>query len=362
MEQSSLTLVEAARALGVRTATLRAQIARGRLRGIRRGRDWHVSGQELTRYRDDVQGARPTRASGLEQILRVIAGQFEQTGTWPTASSLQRALVLRGLELDVDDMSRRLDPSLGRVERGGVAVLTIRGLRRAGANESVADFERAMRLAIARYRIPEIGEPAIASTDFADVGELRIKRLREMLVANPLLTGGGGGTPPDWSYRVSDDIHRLGRVRTVGGYLTAIDQLTAPRGLLDIGPAAFDWPELEGRIRELSSFLERAQTVDDYRDIGRRSREIISALADMSIASVEPDHRYGSDRKAKLDAYLDRVVGGESLSDLRGMVRIAYKLANHTTHDPDPLRAEAVAAAQAAVLLVRTFNVIRQRT
>lgn len=45
-----MTLPEAATILGVTTATLRQQIANGKLRATKRGRDWHVTPREVERY------------------------------------------------------------------------------------------------------------------------------------------------------------------------------------------------------------------------------------------------------------------------------------------------------------------------
>ena len=46
-----MTLTEAAAILGVTAATLRQQIARGRLKARKVGRDWSVSRREVERYR-----------------------------------------------------------------------------------------------------------------------------------------------------------------------------------------------------------------------------------------------------------------------------------------------------------------------
>jgi excisionase family DNA binding protein len=46
-----MTLTEAAAALGVTAATLRQQIANGRLKATKRGRDWWVTKREVERYR-----------------------------------------------------------------------------------------------------------------------------------------------------------------------------------------------------------------------------------------------------------------------------------------------------------------------
>jgi excisionase family DNA binding protein len=46
-----MTLVEAAASLGVTAATLRQQIANGKLRARKVGRDWSVTPKEVERYR-----------------------------------------------------------------------------------------------------------------------------------------------------------------------------------------------------------------------------------------------------------------------------------------------------------------------
>ena len=52
-----MTLAEAAALLGVTAATLRQQIANGKLRGAKRGRDWHVTPREIERYRQTSRRA-----------------------------------------------------------------------------------------------------------------------------------------------------------------------------------------------------------------------------------------------------------------------------------------------------------------
>jgi excisionase family DNA binding protein len=50
-----LTLVQAAKRLGVAPATLRAQIHRARLNAVKLGRDWFVEEDEIERYRRESQ-------------------------------------------------------------------------------------------------------------------------------------------------------------------------------------------------------------------------------------------------------------------------------------------------------------------
>jgi excisionase family DNA binding protein len=51
-----MTLIQAAAILGVTAATLRQQIANGKLRATKRGRDWWVTRREVERYgRENVR-------------------------------------------------------------------------------------------------------------------------------------------------------------------------------------------------------------------------------------------------------------------------------------------------------------------
>lgn len=50
-----MTLIEAAATLGVTPTTLRQQIAHGKLRAVKRGRDWWVTPREVERYRREHQ-------------------------------------------------------------------------------------------------------------------------------------------------------------------------------------------------------------------------------------------------------------------------------------------------------------------
>lgn len=46
-----MTLIQAAERLGVQPATLRQQIANGKIRAKKVGRDWWVTDREVERYR-----------------------------------------------------------------------------------------------------------------------------------------------------------------------------------------------------------------------------------------------------------------------------------------------------------------------
>lgn len=48
-----MTLTQAAAILGVTAATLRQQIANGKFRAVKRGRDWWVTKGEVERYQKE---------------------------------------------------------------------------------------------------------------------------------------------------------------------------------------------------------------------------------------------------------------------------------------------------------------------
>jgi excisionase family DNA binding protein len=50
-----MTLTEAAELLGVDASTLRHQIANGKLKARKVGRDWHVTPAEVKRYAEHVR-------------------------------------------------------------------------------------------------------------------------------------------------------------------------------------------------------------------------------------------------------------------------------------------------------------------
>jgi excisionase family DNA binding protein len=57
-----MTLLEASDRLGILPATLRQQIANGRLRATKVGRDWQVTPREVERYRRESLGSRLRRS------------------------------------------------------------------------------------------------------------------------------------------------------------------------------------------------------------------------------------------------------------------------------------------------------------
>jgi excisionase family DNA binding protein len=59
MAPGTVTLIEAARTLGLAPSTLRWQVRKGRLSATKVGRDLHIDPAEVERYRTQVQRRQP---------------------------------------------------------------------------------------------------------------------------------------------------------------------------------------------------------------------------------------------------------------------------------------------------------------
>jgi len=55
-DEEVLTITQAAERIGVSPDTLQSQIRRGKIAAERFGRQWMIKGNELQRYREEVQG------------------------------------------------------------------------------------------------------------------------------------------------------------------------------------------------------------------------------------------------------------------------------------------------------------------
>lgn len=68
-----LTLTEAATLLGLSPITLRIQVRNGKLKAVKRGRDWHVSQKEVDRYGRENRKEPvllPDPAAGVDDLIR----------------------------------------------------------------------------------------------------------------------------------------------------------------------------------------------------------------------------------------------------------------------------------------------------
>lgn len=110
-----MTLKEAAAQLGVTADNLRMQIRNGKLAAVKVGRDWHVTIQEVERYRDQNLGRWYRRAfpkDGFEAVLFRIM-----------PSARQRSLDIRGIVAIAADEATTFDEFALRVNLHAAALL-----------------------------------------------------------------------------------------------------------------------------------------------------------------------------------------------------------------------------------------------
>jgi hypothetical protein len=119
------------------------------------------------------------------------------------------------------------------------------------------------------------------------------------------------------------------------------------------------WQGLEKRLDGLKKRYNEAVSLDDLQDTGRRAREVILDAVNLAFdSSMVPEGREqpkGGDAKNQIDYILDAWFKGRAHADARKLLRTSWDLANTVTHSDSVTRAEAFAAAQATVLLVRTL-------
>ncbi|WP_155977076.1 hypothetical protein [Nocardia sp. 348MFTsu5.1] len=142
----------------------------------------------------------------------------------------------------------------------------------------------------------------------------------------------------------------------------ALDQLDdLANGLSVHDPAAEQsdstWAGIDARIAGLINEYQVAQDKDTWQDVGRRSREILidlgKLIADPQIVPEGQEPPKGADARAWFDRLLEHHANGRNRSELRGLMRTTWDLAQKVTHgDIDDV--DAFASAQATVLLVRT--------
>ena len=140
--------------------------------------------------------------------------------------------------------------------------------------------------------------------------------------------------------------------------LDAIDDLERSVGVDDWGGSPVGWFELEDRLAGLRAEVDGATVLDQFQDVGRRSREILIDVVNLVFtAEMVPDGEEqpkSSDARSRFDFILKTRADGRPHAELRKLMRAAWDLAQKVTHG-DITRVDAFAAAQCAVLLVRTL-------
>ncbi|RIJ77315.1 hypothetical protein D1871_07945 [Nakamurella silvestris] len=167
-----------------------------------------------------------------------------------------------------------------------------------------------------------------------------------------------------------------GTWRSIGGYSdreqhiidmaapvrTKLVSLINNAGLVDTGPdAERSWSDLEEDLSALAALVPLAETKHAYKSIGVAARDlhievakIISALTPSVVPNGQNSPKMG-DFKSWLDLYLAAHASGSSNKELRSLMRQANLVAQSAAHSGK--KAEAVASAQATILIVRVLPI-----
>lgn len=163
-------------------------------------------------------------------------------------------------------------------------------------------------------------------------------------------------------YRMEIDSYRGRQDHIAGLTKVALDGLNMIENtgvVHDPSPEDDDptWDRVNVRVAGLITKYSAAKTLDDWQDVGRRSREILvdlgKLLAESNLATSTTKPIKLGDAKAWFDLLLAQKSSGSSKAEFRSVMRAAWDLAQKVTHgDIDDV--DAFAAAQATVLVVRT--------
>jgi hypothetical protein len=133
--------------------------------------------------------------------------------------------------------------------------------------------------------------------------------------------------------------------------------------VVDWGSPKESWATLEGRLDGLKGEIERAKSLDDCQDVGRRARQIIIDSANLVFTdSMTPEGEQppkGDDAKNRIRLYLASRLSGNH-DELRKLMRDALDLAHAVTHSSSATPIDAFAVAQAAVLVVRVLQEVER--
>lgn len=117
------------------------------------------------------------------------------------------------------------------------------------------------------------------------------------------------------------------------------------------------WADVDERLADMKTELARATSLDDYQDVGRRCREIVTAAVNMVFADdcVPGGEAIPSsaDAKARLNHYLAANFGGSDHDEIRAFLRKLLALANAVTHDARAASFTGFAVAQGTISFMR---------
>ncbi|WP_139820975.1 hypothetical protein [Krasilnikoviella flava] len=126
------------------------------------------------------------------------------------------------------------------------------------------------------------------------------------------------------------------------------------------------WAPLESRIAGLVAEYGSARDLDQWQDVGRRSREIlkdaVNLVYDESMCPDGTEVPKRGDAKARFDQIISARLAGPSFEQLRAWFNRSWSLANAATHSATAPRTAAFASGQSAVALARTLHLLARET
>jgi hypothetical protein len=126
------------------------------------------------------------------------------------------------------------------------------------------------------------------------------------------------------------------------------------------------WAPLESRIAGRIYEYGSARDLDQWQDVGRRSREIlkdaVNLVYDESMCPEGDVVPKRGDAKARFEQIISARLAGSSFEQLRGWFNRSWTLANAATHSATAPKTAAFASGQSAVVLARTLHLLAHET
>jgi hypothetical protein len=118
---------------------------------------------------------------------------------------------------------------------------------------------------------------------------------------------------------------------------------------------------LQRRLDGLRTAAHEAVSREDFQDVGRRCRAILIDLASLvytpeMLPPSETDHPGAADAETRLAYATAALIGRHGHEHRRALIRDACGLADTITRSSSARHVDALAAVQATVLLVGTFE------
>ena len=172
--------------------------------------------------------------------LQTIFDYFNEHGTWPTYSYVERTLHQSHPHLDIDEIVKSLPPGLSKAFNAymfdvpGYAnedtFLTIPAIYVCqGSEEVLKDFVRVIRFCVERYNSSEKEKRQVTSNDLItllDMPELSTRKIGLLLqVETWIFSSFSTGGEESWQCTLSREIRRYRDVKTIEEYLEKRDML-----------------------------------------------------------------------------------------------------------------------------------------